>query len=82
MVTLEYIHKSINACKHTSQSLCNVKPANSLYSDADPQPSKEDIIIILREELFVEILYKIEILSGPVVLFRLLCDYGGLKDLE
>ena len=53
-----------------------------MHLSADPQPSSEDLIPRLREDLPAEVLYDQENIRGPSTLNRILRDFLVLNGLE
>lgn len=75
VVTLQSIQKTLSEYNPISTSDCQFKSVLALYVNADPQPSNEECIQGLQDDLTVEMLFQEEVLRGPTTLFRLLRDY-------
>ncbi len=70
---LEALDPSLTKAKDVKSTLL------SILKD-DPQPSPDECITRVREELPVETLYDPDLLSGPATLFRILRDYLIIKE--
>ena len=82
MVTLDVIRATLNGYRPSSSSQAGVKAALATIISQDPQPSDEDCINTLRDDLPPEVLYSSELLKGPTTLFRILSDYLMVKRLQ
>lgn len=82
MVTLNTVRNSLAAYTPSSKALLDVKTAISVYVDADPQLSNEEVINRVREDLPVESLYETNVIQGPSTLFRTVRDYLSFKGLH
>lgn len=81
MVTLEVIRATLAGYRPSSSAQADVKAALATIISQDPQPSNEECINTLRDDLPPEVLYSTELLKGPTTLFRILRDYLAVKGL-
>ena len=82
MVTLEVIRATLDGYSPSSSVQADIKAALATVVSRDPQPSNEECINTLRDDLPHEFLYSTELLKGSTTLFRILRDYLVVKGLQ
>lgn len=71
MVTLNTVCNSLAAYVPSSQGQLDTEASISVYVNAKPQLSNEEVITGTRKDLAVEPLYEINVLQGPSTMFRI-----------
>lgn len=82
MVNLNTVSNRLAAYIHSSEGQLDIKTAISVYVNAQPQTSNEEVITGMKEDLPIESLYEINVLQGPSTLLRTLHNYPALKRLR
>lgn len=68
-ISLPQIRSTLQAYLPATLTSVDLKPALSVIIDDEPQPSDQECLEILKEDMQVEILFHSEIISGPDVFF-------------
>ena len=74
-MSLERIRSVLASFKPATIKSQDLKAALETNICIDPQPTNEEALENLQEDITVDTLYNEEILSGPTTLFRVLRDY-------
>ena len=78
-ITLAYLRETLSKYNPKSEIQGDFEAALSLFIERQPQPSKEDCINGLRDDLPVELLYSIDALKGPTTFYGIIRDYLSLN---
>lgn len=79
--SLESVRRSLKDYKRIIDSAKDVKNVVELFVNAEPQLPKAETVAVLKEDLSVEVMYTIEILTALATLFLILWDYLALNEL-
>ena len=81
-LSLSKIVKTLEDLQPALAKAQDVKATLLSIMKEDPQPSPDECIVRIREELPVETLFDPDLLSGPATIFRVLRDYLKLKNFD
>lgn len=82
MVSLSAIRLQLKAYKPQSGAQANIKAALEVYTDMEPQLSRDANIQGIRDDFPPQVLYNPEVTKGPHSLFRHIRDYLVLQGIQ